>query len=152
MAYIPCPGLIPCRGYLHWYGLKSCCSEGLTGGRFYWEVEWTESVVIGLKYKGKDFRYHKESWSLYCNSYTAHYEASHNNSFFRIDMADTEPRRVGVYIDWPAGTLSFYTAASDGLTHLHTFISDFNKPLYPEFYLEKNRYPSIKIVPTDAIH
>ncbi|XP_062395985.1 NACHT, LRR and PYD domains-containing protein 3-like isoform X2 [Sardina pilchardus] len=127
-----CLRLQSCR--LTWLGV-SCC-KGLTGGRFYWEVEWTEKVVIGVKYKGKDSRYHKESWSLYCNSRSAHYEASHNNSFFRIDMADIESRRVGVYLDWPAGTLSFYTMAFDRLTHLHTFHSAFTKPLYPEFYLD----------------
>ncbi|XP_041958760.1 NACHT, LRR and PYD domains-containing protein 3-like [Alosa sapidissima] len=127
-----------------WFGV-SCC-EGLTGGRFYWEVEWREEVVIGVKYKGKDSRYHKESWSLYCNSRTAHYEASHNNSFFRIAMADGESRRVGVCLDWPAGTLSFYLAASDRLRHLHTFHSDFSKPLYPEFYLNDSWRSSVKIV------
>ncbi|XP_062389071.1 NLR family CARD domain-containing protein 3-like [Sardina pilchardus] len=117
-----------------WFGVS--CTEDLTGGRFYWEVEWREEVVIGVKYKGKDSRYQKESWSLYCNSRHSYYEASHNNSFFRIDMSDKESRRVGVhvYLDCLAGTLSFYVAASDRLTHLHTFRSDFSKSLYPDFY------------------
>ncbi|KAJ8362440.1 hypothetical protein AAFF_G00374100 [Aldrovandia affinis] len=45
------------------------------------------------------------------------------------------PRRVGVFLDWPAGTLSFYSVSSDTLTRLHTFHSTFTEPLYPGFGL-----------------
>ncbi|KAL2086382.1 hypothetical protein ACEWY4_017441 [Coilia grayii] len=127
-----------------WFGVG--CAGGLAGGRFYWEVEWRGLVVIGARHKGRDSGYHRESWSLYCNSREARYEASHNNSFFRMHMADRECRRVGVYLDWPAGTLSFYAAASDKLTHLHTFHSAFTKPLYPEFYLYDMPDVSVAIV------
>ncbi|CAL8319864.1 unnamed protein product [Boreogadus saida] len=51
-------------------------------------------------------------------------------------------RRVGVYLDRPAGSLSFYSVSpgvggsSDTLTHLHTFQSTFTKEdLLPGFKL-----------------
>ncbi|KAI3363896.1 hypothetical protein L3Q82_001490 [Scortum barcoo] len=40
---------------------------------------------------------------------------------------------VAVYLDCPAGTLSFYRVSSGRLTHLYTFNSTFTKPLYPGF-------------------
>ncbi|XP_059924934.1 NLR family CARD domain-containing protein 3-like isoform X4 [Gadus macrocephalus] len=55
--------------------------------------------------------------------------ARHNSS--------TGSNRVGVYLDMPAGTLSFYrVSASDTLTHIHTFQSTFNQELQPGFGFE----------------
>ncbi|XP_055754704.1 NLR family CARD domain-containing protein 3-like [Salvelinus fontinalis] len=118
------------------------CREGLTG-RCYWEVEWSGSGAdIGVTYKGISRRgrgedcclgYNDKSWSLFCsdNSYTAW----HNNNDTTIDVPSSSSHRVGVYLDWPAGTLSFYRASSDTLTHLITFTSTFTEPLYPGFWV-----------------
>uniref|UniRef100_A0A4W5KXA7 B30.2/SPRY domain-containing protein n=2 Tax=Hucho hucho TaxID=62062 RepID=A0A4W5KXA7_9TELE len=118
------------------------CREGLTG-RCYWEVEWIGSWAgIGVTYKGISRRgefndcclgWNDKSWSLFCydNSYTAW----HNNNHTTIDVPSSGSHRVGVYLDWPAGTLSFYRASSDTLTHLITFTSTFTEPLYPGFHL-----------------
>ncbi|XP_045569019.1 uncharacterized protein [Salmo salar] len=119
------------------------CREGLTG-RCYWEVEWSgRKAVIGVTYKGINRRgggldcligYNDKSWSLRCsdNSYTA----CHNNNLTIIDVPSSSPHRVGVYLDWSAGTLSFYRASSDTLTHLNTFTSTFTEPLYPGFMVD----------------
>uniref|UniRef100_A0AAZ3QEP4 NACHT, LRR and PYD domains-containing protein 12-like n=1 Tax=Oncorhynchus tshawytscha TaxID=74940 RepID=A0AAZ3QEP4_ONCTS len=116
------------------------CREGLTG-RCYWEVEWSgRGAVIGVTYKGINRRggvndcwlgYNDKSWSLVCcdNSYYAW----HNNKPTTIDVPSSSSHRVGVYLDWPAGTLSFYRASSDTQTHLITFTSTFTEPLYPGF-------------------
>ncbi|XP_036795471.1 NLR family CARD domain-containing protein 3-like [Oncorhynchus mykiss] len=117
------------------------CREGLTG-RCYWEVEWSGrgGAVIGVTYKGISRRgrgddsrlgWNDKSWSLTCsdNSYTAW----HNNNRTLIDVPSSSSHRVGVYLDWPAGTLSFYRASSDTLTHLITFTSTFTEPLYSGF-------------------
>uniref|UniRef100_A0A8C7N5G1 Uncharacterized protein n=1 Tax=Oncorhynchus kisutch TaxID=8019 RepID=A0A8C7N5G1_ONCKI len=117
------------------------CREGLTG-RCYWEVEWSGimGAGIGVTYKGISRRgggadcclgYNDKSWSLFCydNSYTA----CHNNKPTTIDVPSSSSHRVGVYLDWPAGTLSFYRASSDTLTHLITFTSTFTESLYPGF-------------------
>ncbi|XP_045068383.1 stonustoxin subunit beta-like [Coregonus clupeaformis] len=118
------------------------CREGLTG-RCYWEVEWSgHRVDIGVTYKGISRRggandcwlgYNDKCWSLLCseNSYTA----CHNDNHTTLDIPSSSSHRVGVYLDWPAGTLSFYRVSSDTLTHLYTFHSTFTETLYPGFHL-----------------
>ncbi|XP_071199277.1 NLR family CARD domain-containing protein 3-like [Salvelinus alpinus] len=118
------------------------CREGLTG-RCYWEVEWSGGgAVIGVTYKGISRRgrvkdcclgHNDKSWSLTCSDNS--YSACHNNNPTTIDVHPSSSHRVGVYLDWPAGTLSFYRASSDTLTHLITFTSTFTEPLYPGFHL-----------------
>ncbi|XP_071029018.1 NLR family CARD domain-containing protein 3-like [Oncorhynchus clarkii lewisi] len=117
------------------------CREGLTG-RCYWEVEWSGSgAVIGMTYKGNSrggrdcwLGYNDKSWSLFCSDNS--YSAWHNNNPTTIDVPPSSFHRVGVYLDWPAGTLSFYRASSDTLTHLITFTSTFTEPLYPGFRID----------------
>ncbi|KAM9471256.1 LOW QUALITY PROTEIN: uncharacterized protein ACWYII_007152 [Salvelinus alpinus] len=115
------------------------CREGLTG-RCYWEVECSGRAVIGVTYKGINRRgevndcclgYNDKSWSLDCDDNS--YSAWHNNNLTTIDVLPSSSHRVGVYLDWSAGTLSFYRASSDTLTHLITFTSTFTEPLFPGF-------------------
>ncbi|XP_067091632.1 NACHT, LRR and PYD domains-containing protein 3-like isoform X7 [Osmerus mordax] len=118
------------------------CREGLSG-RCYWEAEWSGGgVSIAVTYKGIIRRgrgddcvlgYNNKSWSLYCVDYS--YSARHNKKSTAIPDPPSSSHRVGVYLDWPAGTLSFYTVSSDTLTHLHTFHSTFTEPLYPGFWV-----------------
>ncbi|XP_078145958.1 uncharacterized protein LOC139911855 [Centroberyx gerrardi] len=117
------------------------CRNGLTG-RCYWEVEWKGKVSIGVTYRGirgrgrgADCRLggNDKSWSLYC--FDHRYSAWHNNR--GTDMhshSSSDSDRVAVYLDWPAGTLSFYRVSSDKLIHIHTFHSTFTEPLYPGFW------------------
>ncbi|KAM4606449.1 protein NLRC3-like [Polymixia lowei] len=115
------------------------CREGLTG-RCYWEVERRGKVNIGVTYRritrqgdGSDCRIggNDKSWCLYCygNSYSAWY----NDRRTDISLLPSGSNRVGVYLDWSAGSLSFYRVSSDTLTHIHTFHSTFTEPLYPGF-------------------
>ncbi|XP_029930662.1 protein NLRC3-like [Myripristis murdjan] len=114
------------------------CRDGLTG-RCYWEVEWEGDVDISVTYRGisrrgggADSRFggNKNSWSLNC--YDERFSVRHNN--IRTDIpGPPSPHRVAVYLDWPAGSLSFYSVSSDTLIHLHTFTSTFTQPLYPAF-------------------
>ncbi|XP_071028938.1 NLR family CARD domain-containing protein 3-like [Oncorhynchus clarkii lewisi] len=115
------------------------CREGLTG-RCYWEAEWSGRADIGVTYKGINRRgggydcclgWNDKSWRLSCSDNS--YIAWHNNNLTIIDVPSSRSHRVGVYLDWPAGTLSFYRASSDTLTHLITFTSTFTEPLYPGF-------------------
>ncbi|XP_071252025.1 NLR family CARD domain-containing protein 3-like [Salvelinus alpinus] len=116
------------------------CREGLTG-RCYWEVEWSGGLAdIGVTYKGISrsgegndcvIGSNEKSWSLFCSD--NRYTARHNNNHTTIDVPSSSSHRVGVYLDWPAGTLSFYRVSSDTLTHLHTFHTTFTEPLYPGF-------------------
>ncbi|XP_029601946.1 stonustoxin subunit beta-like, partial [Salmo trutta] len=115
------------------------CREGLSG-RCYWEVEWSGEADIGVTYKGISRRgwgddcclgHNDKSWSLFFSD--NRYSARHNNNPTTIDVPSSRSHRIGVYLDWPAGTLSFYRASSDTLTHLITFTSTFTEPLYPGF-------------------
>ncbi|XP_036845313.1 NACHT, LRR and PYD domains-containing protein 3-like [Oncorhynchus mykiss] len=114
------------------------CREGLSDSRYYWEVDWDGGgPAIGLVYKGMLGRagicigLTSNSWCMYCSdSVTDFYNAGvHSRS-----ILSPVSSRVGVYLDWPAGTLSFYSVSSSGaLTHLHTFYTTFTEPLYPGF-------------------
>uniref|UniRef100_UPI0037E98A63 NLR family CARD domain-containing protein 3-like n=1 Tax=Semicossyphus pulcher TaxID=241346 RepID=UPI0037E98A63 len=120
------------------------CTEGLTG-RCYWEVQWNGRVNIGVTYSGINRRgdgddccigWNDKSWSLICSPQG--YTAWHNNT--PTDIAAnpaSNSNRVAVYLDWAAGTVSFYClpsiASSIKRIHLHTFHSTFTEPLYPAF-------------------
>uniref|UniRef100_A0A674BG43 B30.2/SPRY domain-containing protein n=1 Tax=Salmo trutta TaxID=8032 RepID=A0A674BG43_SALTR len=115
------------------------CREGLSGSRFYWEVERDDNRAdIGVVYKGmnrkgggRDCRIggNKKSWCLICYIGACEF----NDAGIRF-MSGPDSNRVGVYLDWPAGTLSFYSVFSSGtLTHLHTEHTTFTEPLYPGF-------------------
>ncbi|KAL2086064.1 hypothetical protein ACEWY4_017123 [Coilia grayii] len=127
-----------------WLYPQVLCREGLSG-RCYWEAEWSEEgdgVRIAVAYKstkkkgdGDDVMmgWNAKSWLLDISTEIC--IALHNNEHAYIRTASPRSRRVGVYLDYPAGTLSFYSVSSDTLTHLHTFHSTFTEPLYPGFYV-----------------
>lgn len=120
------------------------CREGLSG-RCYWEVEWSgDSSNVAVSYRGIDrkaegsqggFGYNEKSWDVSC--YDDHLVARHNKKPIRIPVhvPSSPSHRVGVYLDWPAGTVSFYSVSSHTLTHLHTFHTTFTEPVYPGFRL-----------------
>ncbi|XP_051261357.1 NLR family CARD domain-containing protein 3 isoform X2 [Dicentrarchus labrax] len=114
------------------------CTNGLTG-RCYWEVEWSGEVFISVSYRGISrsgnsavFRLggNNQSWNLEC-SVVSGYCISHNKRVISISSTSSSSGRVAVYLDYPAGTLSFYRVSSDTLIHLHTFNTTFTEPLYP---------------------
>nr|XP_046251782.1 protein NLRC3-like [Scatophagus argus] len=116
-------------------------SEGLTG-RSYWEVRWKGGVNIGVTYRGikrrggaRDgcFGLNDQSWSLSCSAQG--YTPWHDNTPANTTTAlPSDTNRVAVYLDWPAGTVSFYCLSSTATQiHLHTFHSRFTEPLYPAF-------------------
>ncbi|XP_076144133.1 NACHT, LRR and PYD domains-containing protein 12-like [Alosa pseudoharengus] len=127
------------------YCYQVLCREGQSG-RCYWEAEWSGyGVNIAVAYKSMQrkgessssvFGRNAESWRLYCSSNS--YSALHNDKRTAILAPSSRSSRVGVYLDWPAGTLSFYSVSSNTLTHLHTFHSTFTEPLYPGFYVWSN--------------
>ncbi|XP_073335051.1 NACHT, LRR and PYD domains-containing protein 3-like [Pagrus major] len=121
-----------------WFQLL--CRNGLTG-RCYFEVERKGAIYVGLTYRGirrrgqgVDCRLggNDKSWSLYCSD--DNYFAWHGDRRTAVcsDPSSTSTR-VAVYVDCPAGTLSFYRVSSDSLIHLHTFCTTVTEPLYPGF-------------------
>lgn len=118
------------------------CKEGLSD-RCYWEAEWTgEWTGIGVAYKGISRKakgnecvlgYNDQSWSL--RYLRGKYTAWYNKNDAAISVPYFNSKRVGVFLDWSAGTLSFYAISSSAMTHLYTFHAEFSEPLYPGFRL-----------------
>uniref|UniRef100_A0AAQ4PGS0 B30.2/SPRY domain-containing protein n=1 Tax=Gasterosteus aculeatus aculeatus TaxID=481459 RepID=A0AAQ4PGS0_GASAC len=115
------------------------CRTGLTG-RCYWEVEWSGNVYVSVSYRGirrkggSDclFGSNDQSWSLICSD--EGYSVCHNETRTLItSSSSSSSHRVAVYVDCPAGSLSFYRVSSDTLIHLHTFSTTFTELLYPGF-------------------
>ncbi|XP_029906142.1 NACHT, LRR and PYD domains-containing protein 12-like [Myripristis murdjan] len=114
------------------------CRDRLTG-RCYWEVEWKGKTHVGVSYRKIRRRGNthecviggnENSWCLVCSNRC--FIARHKTRTIYIP-APSSSNRVAVYLDWPAGSLSFYSVSSDTLIHLHTFNNTFTEPLYPGF-------------------
>ncbi|XP_042607609.1 tripartite motif-containing protein 16-like isoform X1 [Cyprinus carpio] len=119
------------------------CRESVCG-RCYWELQWSGSVFgvyISVSYKsisrkglGKEcgFGYNDQSWSLFCTP--SKYSFIHNNikTVLRVKPIS---RRIGVFVDHSAGTLSFYSV-SDTMSLIHTVQTTFTQPLYPGFCVD----------------
>ncbi|XP_062311527.1 NACHT, LRR and PYD domains-containing protein 12-like isoform X2 [Osmerus eperlanus] len=117
------------------------CREGLTGCH-YWEVELGGEVgwhLVGVTYRSIRRRgrsaacrlgHNDRSWCL--GKSCSKLYVQHNCEGTSIPVR-SRSSRVGVYLDWPAGVLSFYSSSSDTMTHLYTFNSTFSEPLYPGF-------------------
>ncbi|KAL2086303.1 hypothetical protein ACEWY4_017362 [Coilia grayii] len=119
------------------------CRESMRG-KFYWDVDWNGHATIGIAYKsirrdGQDeskLGCNTSSWSLEC--FIGSYVAKHNNLTENIPAPRSHSGRVGVFLDWEGGTLSFYSVSSGTLSHLHTFSAKFAEPVYPGFEVSKS--------------
>uniref|UniRef100_A0A8C5CXL5 B30.2/SPRY domain-containing protein n=1 Tax=Gadus morhua TaxID=8049 RepID=A0A8C5CXL5_GADMO len=137
--------------------------EALTG-RCYWEVEWEGGVEVGVTYRGitrrglgGDSRLggNNKSWVLYC--FDDGYYAWYDRRQTVLPPPPAGSTRVGVYLDRPAGSLSFYRVSpggggsSDTLTHLHTFWSSFTQEdLLPGVLVGWRRTPGGVLVGSSA--
>lgn len=123
------------------------CAEGVTG-RCYWEVKCNGWVTVGVAYRGAGKNMDEydcclgrtaQSWSLLCSAQG--YTAWHFSKPTKITYTPPSGSySVGVYVDWSAGTVSFYclpSLISRTRVHLHTFHSTFREPLYPAFGFER---------------
>ncbi|XP_072290536.1 NLR family CARD domain-containing protein 3-like [Eucyclogobius newberryi] len=117
------------------------CSTGLTGC-CYWEVQWRGRVFITVSYrrikrKGHSddagFGSNDQSWCLECSDNG--FSLFHNHKRTVLPHSTSSCGRVAVFVDCPAGSLSFYTLSSDHLKHLHTFNTTFTHSLLPGFGL-----------------
>ncbi|XP_060897919.1 tripartite motif-containing protein 16-like [Labrus mixtus] len=116
------------------------CREGLQAERCYYEVEIRgDKVEIALAYKSLDrksrtslsaFGANAKSWSL---DRSTNYSVSHRADSVQLTTPPTQ-KRVGVYLKFREGTLSFYEV-SDTMTFLYTVQAQFKEPLYPGFWL-----------------
>ncbi|XP_043922401.1 zinc-binding protein A33-like [Protopterus annectens] len=119
-------------------------SESFTSGRHYWEVEvevelelnylmtWTVGVtkkcshgeLLHIKNPGDGY------WVLTLCNPDAYLSLDLTKKFF---IHGVKPQKVGVYLDYEEGQVSFYNA--DNMSHLYTFTDTFTERLYPFFQL-----------------
>ncbi|XP_062864196.1 tripartite motif-containing protein 16-like, partial [Trichomycterus rosablanca] len=121
------------------YYLQVVCRESVSG-RCYWEVEWSGDkwVFITVSYKSISrkgrgdecvFGGNDQSWSLFCSP--SRFSFLHNNKDTKIPIIPSSSR-IGVYVDYEAGTLSFYSV-SDTMKLLHRVQTTFTQLLYLGF-------------------
>ncbi|KAL0146681.1 hypothetical protein M9458_058021, partial [Cirrhinus mrigala] len=115
------------------------CRESVCG-RCYWEIERSgQCVDISVSYKsisrkgrGKECLcgHNDQSWCLNC--FPDRYIFKHNDIKTDYPVKSTS-RRIGVYVDVSAGTLSFYSVSRNTMSLIHTEQTTFTQTLYPAF-------------------
>ncbi|XP_041657944.1 stonustoxin subunit beta-like [Cheilinus undulatus] len=126
------------------------CKEGLIGC-CYWEVLMgfgSENTSVGVCYKGMPRKGEDDaklganamSWCLGWKTTESGFEvtACHNKEQKQINPSVSPVSVisvVGVYLDFAAGTLSFYEKTVSGVYHLHTFSATFSEEVYPAFFI-----------------
>ncbi|XP_063337968.1 stonustoxin subunit beta-like [Pelmatolapia mariae] len=121
------------------------CREGLTG-RHYWEVEWStgssNNVGVAVTYQSIVRKGNSDEAALGSNTkswyfgvYEQELNAWHNGKEWNGNLPSTGCSRVGVYLDWPAGTLSFYKVSHNTLSHFYTFHTSFTEAVYPGLWI-----------------
>ncbi|XP_075434253.1 E3 ubiquitin/ISG15 ligase TRIM25-like [Ascaphus truei] len=117
-------------------------TRSFSSGQHYWEVEISESGGrrVGISYpsivrKGRLSLIgdNKKSWCLYtCDN---NHLVIHDSIQTRI-YPESPSQRLGIYLDYEAGRLSFYQLC-DPIRHLHTFTATFTEPLHAAFCVYK---------------
>nr|XP_032831436.1 E3 ubiquitin/ISG15 ligase TRIM25-like [Petromyzon marinus] len=145
-----------CPQRVDWY-YEALCSESFSSGRHYWEVDvggpgWCQ---VGVAYrmfprKGSgtsSLGSNRTSWILWKNDDGC--SACHDGAKTSLSV-ERPPCRVGVYLDWDAGLLSFYR--TDTLELLHSFRHAFARPLHPVLCLgdDKESLTILDLSPASA--
>ncbi|XP_014652900.1 PREDICTED: butyrophilin subfamily 3 member A3-like [Ceratotherium simum simum] len=138
----------PRRFYWH-FCVLGC--KSFTSGRHFWEVEvgdmkeWYVGVCRGNVARGFWVNMAPENgfWTI---------RLSNGKDFVALTLPETNlrianpPQRVGVFLDYETGEVSFYNA-TDG-SHIYTFPhTSFSEPLWPIFGIEKSDPTVLTICP-----
>ncbi|XP_072890392.1 zinc-binding protein A33-like [Hemitrygon akajei] len=111
-------------------------SEGFTSGRHYWEVEVTGNRWWDLGVAAESV---KRKGGVTVSPETGFWVIARVDDVMRVLTSPLSrlpagpiPGRVGVYLSYESGTVSFYNAETK--SHLHTFTGNkFTEKLYPFF-------------------
>ncbi|XP_069808006.1 tripartite motif-containing protein 60-like [Dendropsophus ebraccatus] len=115
-------------------------TQRFSSGRHYWEIEVCPSGkwTVGLCYPSMDRKgetsfigNNDKSWGLgYADT---KYKAIHNRTERHLPSL-LPCTKMGVYLDYEAGQLSFYDV-SDVIRHIHTFSTTFTEPVQAIFWV-----------------
>ncbi|KAJ8261612.1 hypothetical protein GJAV_G00156280 [Gymnothorax javanicus] len=125
-------------------------SQGFSSGRHYWEVEVGDKTAWGLGVVAESVNRKEEIslcpedgfWTLVLRN-GDEYEAC--TSAENPLSLPSKPQRVGVFLDYPRGLVSFYDAGD--MSHIFTFRDTFHEPIYPYF----NPWPIINGCNTEPL-
>ncbi|XP_072331656.1 zinc-binding protein A33-like [Scyliorhinus torazame] len=117
-------------------------SEGFTSGRHYWEVEvggkieWVTGVARESAERKGTFQLIPESgfWILRLIHGIGHFAATSPSPTPLTPSVN--PGKIGVFLDYEEGQVSFYNA--DNMSHLHTFTLTFTERIFPFFSPGRN--------------
>ncbi|XP_027898430.1 NACHT, LRR and PYD domains-containing protein 3-like isoform X2 [Xiphophorus couchianus] len=121
------------------------CKHALPS-RCYWEVKWKGQVDVAVSYRGISrrgnnseslFGGNDKSWTLTC--FFNQFAVFHSKEKKEIRLSSHVCNRIAVYVDHPAGILSYYVVSFDTLIHLHTFHTTFTEPLYAGFGCDRHK-------------
>ncbi|XP_069014979.1 E3 ubiquitin-protein ligase TRIM39-like [Embiotoca jacksoni] len=109
--------------------------EGLSSGRHYWEVDvgrktaWTLGVARASARRKGEIKLSPEGgyWCLWLKNGEVKALASCRLPL----MLPSHPGKVGIFLDYEAGQISFYDVKAR--LHLYSFLDSFSESLYPIF-------------------
>lgn len=124
--------------------------KGFNSGRHYWEVQvgvsgrWEVGIAMRAVNRKKAVKKNpKHGFFLLSKSGYLGYEAGSSPST-TLNL-NPIPRRVGVYVDYEKGQVSFYDVLAN--LHLYSFLGlSFTGKLYPYFYLYSMKKKSESLV------
>ncbi|XP_055254745.1 E3 ubiquitin-protein ligase TRIM39-like [Moschus berezovskii] len=132
-------------------------TEGFTSGRHYWEVEvgdkthWAVGVCRNSVSRKGELTPLPETGYWRVRLWNGDKYAATTTPFTPLHIK-VKPKRVGIFLDYEAGTLSFYNVTDR--SHIYTFTDTFTEKLWPLFYPgiragRKNAAPLTIGPPTD---